>query len=201
MARSTKYLQHLWTNFSAADTQARTNRGDQIVRMRSESLAHRTNGRRRHALCGAAPSGMRRRDDVLAPIADQNRRAISDPHADCDRGIVGDRRVRLRPRAWKVLTSVQDGYLRAMHLPQQEHAIDSDVDLPTDAIPLVSRVAQLQVGDGEEVVGDVGEWAATQNEPPFGLRPLETIARLGLNHDYPRIGNRCHRHPAHRQRV
>lgn len=132
---------------------------------------------------------MRRSDDTLTSIGDENRRTIRDAHADCDRRIVGHRRICFRPWTWDVLTLVHDGHLRAVHLSQQQHAIGPDVNLPSHGVPLVARIAQLKVRDREEMIGDVGKWAATQDGAPFSLRPLETVARLGLNHDYPRIGN------------
>ena len=154
--------------------------------MRPKLVLHPPDGRDRHSLDGAAPAGVSGADNLLPSIADQNWRTIGDAHADRDGWIIADGRVRFGPRSGREVTTGRDSDIGSMHLTKQQNPIEGNAYSPRHAGPLVARVTELEICGREEVVGDVGEGPAPQYEAPLGLRPLETTARLGLNHDDPR---------------
>jgi len=140
-------------------------------------------------LDGAAPPGMRGAGDLLSAIADQNGRAISDADADGDGRIIGHRRVGLRPWSGQILPAFRERDVCSVHLTKQQNTIEVNAHAACNGLPFVARVAEFDVSDREQVISDVGEGAAPKHRAPLGLRPLETTARLGLNHDDPRIGH------------
>jgi hypothetical protein len=157
----TKQIKNLWPDLSAARPQAGTYCRDEIGGARSESRLHPVDGRHRRAMHRAAPSGMGGSDDGPVTIGYQDRRAIGDPDADRDRGIVGHRDVRLGSGSAHVLASPGDRDLGSMHLSKQQHPTEFKTNLAGNRVPLVSRVAQFKVRCREEVISDVRERTAT----------------------------------------
>ena len=184
-----KHLDHLRSDFSTTCPEAWSDCGDKIVRTRPELVLHPADCCDRRTLYRAAPAGMGRADDLLPPIADQNWRAIGDAHADRDRRIIGHGGVGFGPWSGRVVAAFRDRDVCSMHLAKQQNAIELNPHRPCHCVPFVARVAELEVCGREEVIGNVGEGTAPQYVAPLRLRPLETTARLGLNHDYPRIGH------------
>jgi hypothetical protein len=112
---------HVAAHLEAARADARTDRDDR--RAPAQALESRS----QNPGDDPSPSGMDRSDVARSPVADENRHAIRDTHADGDRGGCGttgratDDRIRFRRADIERLDGV-----RAVHLLCLSHGIDTE---------------------------------------------------------------------------
>ncbi len=156
------------------------------VGLRPETHPQCFDRRNRGALNRPAPACVCRGHRPRPAIRDEHRAAVRHPYGDRVRRIVTGDDVGLgaAPRLRSIL--LRDGNRRAVDLPNQQQALAGHPEQIGDSTPLTVIAPQLQVPGGEEVVGDFEQRPAPEDRTPRCLRPLETAARLGMDHEYSR---------------
>ena len=181
---------------------ARSPRPDPPVPTRNSPHARRPRRRRRPEPSRASPR-VPRQPPPRPPVADRAP-ARSRPRAPQSRfaGSSVSDDVGFRPAPRRRSHAVpRDGDRRAVDLAKQQQPLADPRRSRRPPPPTLLRRHAARGRAGEEVVGDRRAAARHRSTgSPRRLRPLETVARLGMNHEYPRTWVRRHRHPAHRAR-
>jgi hypothetical protein len=138
-----------------------------------------------------------RPDHARDAVGEEDRDAVGDPDADSAGRIVADDHIGLGRFPSVRASSSRDRHTGAMDLPDEEQVFQAERHGPGNGCPLARIVAKPEVARGKEMIGNVEERPAPQQASPRRLRPLESAARLGLDHEYSRARIRRHRYTAH----
>jgi len=181
-----KRRHHLRSHLSTTGPEARPNRRNEIGGVRSERLPHGPYGRSRSPLNRSPPAGVCRGDGADPAVSEQHRGTICHAHSDRAGGIVGHDHIGFRPCPRRRAVAPRDGHRRSVYLAHEQDPLDINANLTRNRFPFLAIVTQHEARGGEEVIGNGSERAASKHRAPGNLRPFESIARLGLSHEYPR---------------
>jgi hypothetical protein len=149
---------HFFPYFPTAHAQARSDCGDEVLRVGPELARHRRNSGTGCALHGSAPPGVHGADDPSPRIRDENRGAVRHPYGDHDIRIVAEDDVRLGCRPLGRIVPPGDGNLRAMYLLHEADGGRRSAEGVSHSLPLPGIASERQVTRREEMACDYVEW-------------------------------------------
>ena len=186
VARESKRVHDLRSDFAATWPQTRSNGGYQICGSGSERFLHRTHRCRRGTLDSTAPAGMGGADGPAVAVSQENRGTVRYAHANCAGRVISDDHVGLGTMPLRGARSGRDRDTGAMHLPNEQELAGGNTELAGHRLPRGILSSQTDSPGGEEMVRDLEQRPAAQDRAPWCLRPVKTVSRLRQGHGYSR---------------